>query len=177
MARTPILLAFLCLIETANRGEQPLPVRRFAVYRRVLRLLLQAGWHDMPGAFDDEELDARLELLTFVAYEVVCHEEEWRDLFEVSELSAAIQRWPGLATLAPVEPGKRMFWELGERDGILVCAGVVGRQRQPREQWKTVLTYGSKPRSYTRLRTRSGAWAERRCVRCWKATMLRRLTN
>jgi HEAT repeat protein len=129
LSRTPLLLAFLCLIAADTPAGEPLPLRRSELYARVLRLLLQAPWRHDHARLDDEQLDARVQLLGEVTYELAVSDRAWRDLFHTRELRHTISKLAPDAGVVPLEPGNGLLWELAVRDGLLVAAGAGGPGR------------------------------------------------
>lgn len=87
VARVPLLLAFLCLVEGSQ--DQPAagnaPLTSFDLYQGALRLLVQAAWREQPHARRRQERLTRA--LPLVAWHLV--EPGWRSEFTIDDLVAA----------------------------------------------------------------------------------------
>ena len=130
LARTPLLLTFLCLVAGDNR---PLPAIRSGLYDRVLRLLLAGAWRaEELREQTPARIPRKLRLLQGVAWHFATQRGAWRDLLPGDELEDLLEAAPEAAFLwqtAPTPPigaggGYRgLLAELSERDGIFVAAG------------------------------------------------------
>jgi hypothetical protein len=124
MAQIPLLLGFLAALyaeDPARRGDFA-SMRRTELYDRCLRRLLSGAWHDTPRLLSDEEVDAKLELLEQVAFELFAAGKEQ---FSVRELRRVTnQAYEGLygERLSEAELTARIR-EWSETDGLLVKAG------------------------------------------------------
>lgn len=121
-ARIPLLLSFICLIATRNIK---MPKRRSELYETVLDLLMEGPWRELHlREYDEGRLEAKRNLLMYIAWHFANNDNRWRDLLPSNELNSIIQSSEYALYMRESDSHKQTaLWELSERDGILVKAG------------------------------------------------------
>jgi hypothetical protein len=129
MAQIPLLLGFVCALFREERarpaGERRdlSKLRRTDLYEAVLQRLLAGRWKELPRPPREGEVEAKLELLEPVAFQLFMAGKEQFTLREVRQAfrTAHAALYPR-ATLSDTEVTSRIQ-EWSEQDGLLVKAG------------------------------------------------------
>jgi HEAT repeat protein len=134
LARIPILLSFICLLAKDN---SQIPSQRVQLYESLLSLLLEGQWRDSPlREHNPDRIEAKLLLLEEIAWHFSGQTSDggWHDLMPSDELARVILKSDQAAfLLSTAQHTFGILWELSERDGVLVKAGVSAG-----ESWRQV---------------------------------------
>jgi HEAT repeat protein len=127
LARIPILLSFICLLAKEN---SQIPSQRAQLYETLLSRLLEGQWRDSPlREQNPDRIEAKLLLLEEIAWHFSGQTSDggWHDLMASDELARVILKSDQAAfLLSTAQHQFGILWELSERDGVLVKAGVSG---------------------------------------------------
>jgi predicted NACHT family NTPase len=129
MTQVPLLLGFLCALYAEERRKPPgerrdlARLRRTDLYQAALWRLLSGQWKEPPRRLPPERVNARLEVLEAVAFQLFLAGKEQFTLRELvqAERSAHAELRPG-QPLTEADEGRR-FEEWTREDGVLVQAG------------------------------------------------------
>jgi len=129
LARIPILLSFICLLAKEN---SQIPSQRVQLYETLLSRLLEGQWRDYPlREQNPDRIEAKLLLLEEIAWHFAGQTSDggWHDLMPSDELARVILESDQAAFLLRTAQHQfGILWELSERDGVLVKAGVSGAE-------------------------------------------------